>query len=310
MRVDTEIKVLGFEILTKHLGLVEAERFVTLIQRERFDYTKWRQTLFAGMSVARGDAVIMMDGDLQHPPDLVPSMITEWRNGAEVVNTTRKEDTELPWLKRVTSTIFYSIFSYLTNLSLRPGHSDFRLLNRKVLDKLLEFPEKSLFLRGLVSWLGYRTIDLSFTPGKRHFGETGYSFKRMFSLALDAIFSFSVVPLRLSIAVGAIMLAISFFYGIYAVLIRFIYVSDRSSSLAPGWASIIVFILSIGFLPNFGSADKLKIDFFEGMAYFPNKLDVLPSLHQQPNHFGVVLFQIVYSNQQLVFYGFNLFDVG
>jgi len=199
--------------------------------------------LLAGLSIARGGAVITMDGDLQHPPELIPSMIAEWKNGAEIVTTTRNDDATLPWFKRATSSLFYFLFSYLANVTLRPGQADFRLLDRKVVNELVACPEKALFLRGLVAWLGFRTVDIPYSPSQRYSGTTAYSLRRMILFAFDAVFSFSLVPLRLSVGVGSIMMAMSFCYGLYVIAVWLSFSPDKSYTLAPGWASIIVFIL-------------------------------------------------------------------
>jgi dolichol-phosphate mannosyltransferase len=221
-------------------SMAQRKRAITGIKLSRnFGH---QAALLAGLSSTSGDAVITMDGDLQHPPQLIPAMIAEWRKGARIVTTTRKEDEKIPCLKRFTSRLFYKVFSYLSNVPLRRGQADFRLLDRKAIETLMKCSESSLFLRGLVSWMGYQTVDLPYSPGKRHAGSTAYSIRRMLKFAFDAIFAFSVIPLRINIVIGAVLMIFSFAYAFYAIIIRILYDTAIASNLAPGWASIIVFI--------------------------------------------------------------------
>lgn len=172
--------------------------------------------LLAGIENATGDCVITMDGDLEHPPHVIPQLITEWQNGAEVVNTRRRNESQLPLLKRVTSAMFYKVFRFLSGLELEPGMADFRLLDRCVVEALQRLHERALFLRGMLQWVGFRQVVIDYTIGSRSAGESKYSFKMMFQLALDGITAFSAIPLRLATLLGFAFSSISFAYLAYA----------------------------------------------------------------------------------------------
>lgn len=198
--------------------------------------------LLAGLSEARGDAVIMLDGDLQHPPSLIPEMIEKWTSGAEIVTTTRLESEDVSFLKRLTSSAFYKVFSLLSGVKMTPGQADFRLLDAKVLRTITSMPEYSLFLRGIVSWVGYCSENIVYQAAERHAGTSKYSWKKMISFSLDAIFSFSNLPLRLSAYFGIFLFVLSMIYLCYTVIIRLAFANDPTSGLIPGWASIVVLI--------------------------------------------------------------------
>lgn len=139
--------------------------------------------LMAGLEIAGGDAVIMMDCDLQHPVEMIPALLERWRAGFKVVKTLRRDDCEIGWFKRVTSMGFYRLFSYLSGVKLQAGLADFRLLDRQALRELLRFSEEGLFLRGLTEWIGFSACILPYQAGKRACGQSQYSFKKMVSLA-------------------------------------------------------------------------------------------------------------------------------
>jgi len=200
--------------------------------------------LLAGLSVARGEAIISLDGDMQHPPELIVRMLDLWADGAEVVTTTRKFDERLPFVKKITSPLFYKTFSLLTGLDIQPGQADFRLLDRKVLDTVLSCGEKFFFIRGMISWVGYRRVDLEYTPNERHAGESKYNLRRMLRFAADGIFSFSVLPIRFSLITGCLVLSFCLLYALYAVTVHFGLFPGASDAI-PGWASLVVIICSM-----------------------------------------------------------------
>lgn len=160
--------------------------------------------LTAGLEHARGDVVISMDSDLQHPPAVIPKLLDKWRQGHDVVLTIRDEDRRLGWLKRLTSRLFYQIMAKLSDIDIRMAASDFRLLSRKALDGLLRLTERHRFLRGMVQWLGFPAAEVRFQPDRRHAGQSKYNLHRMLNLAGDALFSFSMVPVRVALYLGLI----------------------------------------------------------------------------------------------------------
>ena len=181
-----------------------------------------------------------MDADLQHPPALIEQMILLWREGNDMVLTSRKSP-EAFSLKQISSKLFYQLMRFLSDTKVDPGSADFRLLDRKVVDILSQFQESAFFLRGLVSWLGFKQSTISYTPGERVAGRSNYSLRKMCSLALDGIMSFSIRPLRLSLFLGLAFSALAFMYAGYAVYVKF-----ALSQAIPGWTSVLVSILLLG----------------------------------------------------------------
>jgi glycosyltransferase involved in cell wall biosynthesis len=175
--------------------------------------------LTAGLEHARGDAVITLDADLQHPPSLIPVLVQQWRAGHDVVLTYREDDPRLSYFKRLSSRTFNMVMRWLSDTPVSSAASDYRLLSRKVVDGLRRLPEKHRFLRGLVNWLGFRSTTVSFHPATRGAGITKYTLHRMFSLAIDAMLSFSKLPLRLALVLGLVSTLFGVGYG-GLVLIR------------------------------------------------------------------------------------------
>ena len=190
--------------------------------------------LFAGLSQASGLAVVMMDADLQHPPAVVPQLLDEWRKGAKIVHTVRRDPPSLPWIKRMTSNVFYRVFSFLSGVKLSAGMADFRLLDRQVVDQVLRLREGGLFLRGLVHWVGYPSATVEFNCGERFAGTTKYSLWRMAKFAWTGITSFSVVPLRVAVILG-LLTSLGAFYQLGQAL----YIKLFTDRAVPGWASVI-----------------------------------------------------------------------
>lgn len=171
----------------------------------------------AGLEYSRGDAVITLDSDLQHPPSLIPTLLAEWRRGHDIVMTLREEDPDLGPFKRVTSRAFFEVMRWLSETEMRIAASDYRLMSRRAVDGLLRFPETHRFLRGMVHWLGYPTATVRFQVASRGAGVSKFTFRRLFSFAIDAMLSFSKLPLRLSFLLGLIFLLCGGGYGVYAV---------------------------------------------------------------------------------------------
>ena len=197
--------------------------------------------LKAGLDHAQGDCVISLDADLQHPPDLIPDLIKKWQEGYEVVFTQREEDPNLSWIKRATSKLFYRLAQKLSSVQIHPGTADFRLLDREVVDVLKQLDESYLFIRGLVSWVGFKQTAISYKPQGRFAGESNYTYHKMFSLALSGITSFSIRPLQLSIVLGLVIASLAGIYGLYVI-----YIFSFTNQAMPGWASTTASVLFIG----------------------------------------------------------------
>jgi dolichol-phosphate mannosyltransferase len=197
--------------------------------------------LAAGIDYCRGDAAIVMDTDLQHPPELVPRMLEEWHNGYDVVYSVRTSIEDVSFIKRLTSRAFYGVLSRLTDTDMPMYAPDFKLMDRRVLEGLRSIRERSRFFMGLVSWVGYKQKGVEFAAPKRYAGETKYTLGSLLRFAVDGIVSFSWAPLRLATYFGFLISLASFVYVAYAVAVRLF--TDRAVA---GWASIIVVVLFLG----------------------------------------------------------------
>lgn len=189
--------------------------------------------LSAGIRASSGDAVIMMDSDLQHPPSLIPLLIEEWKRGARVCNTVRTKDENISSFKLMTSKLFYRLMSLLTRHEIKEGTADFRLIDREVVNALLKIRDPSITYRVLIPTFGFKTTYIEFKVENRYAGATKYNLGRMFGLSLSAITSHSILPLRIASLLGVLSSSLSFLYLIYAVVCFF------SGFAIPGWTSII-----------------------------------------------------------------------
>jgi glycosyltransferase involved in cell wall biosynthesis len=193
--------------------------------------------LLAGLSEARGVAVVTLDADLQHPPSLIPSLVSEWEGGSKIVHTVRRDCPGVSWSKRFTSKMFYRVFSFLSGVHISPGMADFRLLDQQVVREILKLKESGLFLRGLVQWVGYPSSRVEFDCAERFAGDTTYSFGRMLRFAWTGITSFSIVPLRLATVLGLLTSLFAFYELLDAV-----YIKVFTSNAVPGWTSLYVLV--------------------------------------------------------------------
>ena len=196
----------------------------------------------AGMDLAYGNAVISMDGDLQHPPEMIPQMIRKWEEGYDIVFTIRKYPKQISYFKRKTSDFFYKVLSSLSDVNLtKGGGSDFRLMDANAVEVMRSLNEDDLFLRGLTSWMGFKQTGIEFTANERLSGESSYNLKKMVTFAFTGITAFSVKPLSIAAYLGFLFSGFSVLgYGIY-VLYSFIAKTEIS-----GWASLIMTIVFFG----------------------------------------------------------------
>lgn len=197
--------------------------------------------LTAGLDFAAGDAVITLDADLQHPPELIPELVRRWQAGSEIVNTVREETTGAGWFKSWSARFFYRLINRVARLDLPAGSADYRLLDRRAVNYLKQFRERSRFLRGLIGWVGFHQEFLPYRAAARQAGKTKYSFGKMFSFALDGITSFSAAPLRLAAYLGLLVASLSFLYLAYALYAHFL--TDQTIE---GWTSLLVVVLFLG----------------------------------------------------------------
>ena len=197
-----------------------------------------QNALRAGLAYASGDCVVSMDGDLQHPPELIPKLVEKWQEGFKIVYTVRQDSQKLSFFKKGTAKLFYSIMAKLSDVNIPRGAADFRLLDRQIVEIILKIEENTFFLRGLVAWLGFDQFAIEYAPEERFAGKTKYSLKKMISFAITGITSFSVKPLRLATVVGFVIAFLAFLYAIYAL-----YVKIFTDSALSGWTSVLVSVL-------------------------------------------------------------------
>ena len=195
----------------------------------------------AGMDYADGNVIISMDGDLQHPPELISQMVKKWEQGYDIVYTIRSYPKEIPYFKRKTSDLFYRFLSQISDVDLtNGGGSDFRLIDSSVVQVMKNVKEDDLFLRGLMSWMGFKQTGIEFVAGERFSGQSSYDLKKMLKFAFTGITSFSVKPLYLATYLGFVFSSLSLLYIPY-VLYAFITKTEIS-----GWASLIMTIVFFG----------------------------------------------------------------
>lgn len=199
--------------------------------------------LTAGLDASTGDFVISLDGDGQHPPEMIPQMIDLFQQGYDIVQAQRIEEGQGISFKQITSTGFYTLINTISGTHMEPGAADFRGLSRQAVEALKSMPEYHRFLRGMISWMGYRSVILPYHETRRVAGRSKYSFGKMFRLAMDAIFSFSLMPLYVGLTLGGILLCLAAGQIIYVLSF---WLTGRSSELVPGWSSLMSVMLVIG----------------------------------------------------------------
>ncbi len=194
--------------------------------------------LAAGLRHARGDAAVIMDADLQHPPELIEALYAQWRAGYEVVYGVRENGNNASWVRRKTSELFHGVFAVLAQSRLPRGACDFRLLDRRAVEALNALPETDRFTRGLYSWIGFRQQGVPFTVGSRAAGRSGWSLLELWRFGMDAITSFSMIPLRFSSVLGGLISVAAIAYALFVVVKTVLYGGD-----VPGYPSLIVAIM-------------------------------------------------------------------
>ena len=195
----------------------------------------------AGLDKTSGDAVVIIDADLQDPPELIAEMYQKRKEGFEVIYAKRKNRKGESFLKLWTARVFYRLLAKMTSISIPVDTGDFRMIDKKIVEVLREMPEKNKYLRGQISWVGFNQTFVEYDRQERQAGATGYTYRKMLHFALDGITAFSDVPLKIVTYFGFMVSVIAFFVAIYALLAKFVWENS-----VPGWTSLMIAILFIG----------------------------------------------------------------
>ncbi|PPI83756.1 glycosyltransferase [Marinobacter maroccanus] len=191
----------------------------------------------AGLESARGDAVVLMDADLQDPPELIPRMVQAWQKGADVVLMKRRSRAGESWLKRTTASIFYRLINHISDASIPVDTGDFRLMSRRTVDALNRLPERNRYLKGMFAWVGMPTVTLEFDRDPRLAGKTKWNYLKLLHLAMEGITSFSTRPLRIALILGLLAAGAGGFFGTWEVIRALVF-----GISTPGYASMIAVI--------------------------------------------------------------------
>jgi len=209
--------------------------------------------ILAGMKYANGNAVISMDGDLQHPPEIIPEMLKLWEKGNDVVFTIKNLAANHKGWRFFPTLIFYNLINRISSVKLSFGQSDFRLLDRRVVDVLINIPERDIFLRGLVDWVGFKQESLKYNTEPRRAGDSKFSLFNYAKFALDGIFSFSNFPLKVFLWLGVLISFLCFLYGIFIIILFFSHsMGYKFLPLPPGWATIALGLVFFGSIQLIG----------------------------------------------------------
>ena len=225
------------QLILTQLQLVDPHMRVLLLSRN-FGH---QIAVTAGLEEAAGDAVVIIDADLQDPPEVIPQMVGLWRDGNDVVYGVRIERPGESAFKLWTAKVFYRLINRLSETKMPFDAGDFRLLDRRVVEVVNAMPERARFLRGMVSWAGFRQVELPYERAARHAGESKYPLRKMVHFAMDGIISFSLVPLKLAIWMGFLSIWIAVAGIIVAIVDRLL-----DKHLTRGWASLFVAVLFMG----------------------------------------------------------------
>ncbi|MBU2903428.1 glycosyltransferase family 2 protein [Arenibacter algicola] len=243
---------------------IESDKVKFISLSRNFGHQK---AIKAGIDHAKGDCIVTMDADLQHPPQTIPEMIALWELGNKVVTAVRSVQGQGSFFKKYTSKLFYLFLSKISNQDVVGNSSDFRLFDKKIVDILRKMPEQDLYIRGLVPWIGFKQTTIKFNEGRRVYGKTKYTLKKMLLLASNGITSSGIKPLRFALSAGILFAMLAFGYGIYAVIATFLGLT------VSGWSSIIA---SIMFLSGIQLMVLGVMGEYLGKMYMANK--------QRPNY--------------------------
>lgn len=250
IRVLNDVSMYEFEIVCVDDGssdetlrglqaLVEHDsRFIALELSRHFGK---EAALTAGLDATTGAAVIVLDADLQDPPELIPQFLMEWRKGADVVLGCRADRSSDSWLKRCTAKLFYRIHNQLSDIEIPENAGDFRLMDRAVIEVLKQLPERTRFMKGLFAWVGFKTVSVNYVRAVRSVGKSKFSIWRLWNFALDGITGFSTIPLRIWTYIGSIGAVLTLIYALFIILRTLIIGVD-----VPGYASLLVVVLFLG----------------------------------------------------------------
>jgi glycosyltransferase involved in cell wall biosynthesis len=194
--------------------------------------------LSAGLEAAEGDAVVLLDADLQHPPELIDEMVRRWRAGADVVYALREHRQDEGRIKRLGTKVFYSLINAGERVKLPADAGDFRLMDRRVVDALLALPERNRFMKGLYAWVGFHAESVPYTPAPRPNGTSKFNARRLLRMSIDGLTGFTTLPLRAVSLLGLVMAILAFVYGAFLVASYFLYGHNVS-----GWTTIVVCLL-------------------------------------------------------------------
>jgi polyisoprenyl-phosphate glycosyltransferase len=197
--------------------------------------------LTAGLDAADADAVVVIDADLQDPPELIPELVDRWQQGFDVVYATRMAREGETWLKRLTAAGFYRVMGRLSHTAIPRDTGDFRLLSRRALDAVLRLRERHRFMKGLFAWVGYRQISVPYQRDPRHAGSSKFNYWRLWNFALEGITSFSTAPLRVATYAGALVAFVAFLAGVWIVVKTLLW-----GNPVAGYPSLMVTVLFIG----------------------------------------------------------------
>ena len=197
--------------------------------------------LSAGLEHAQGDAIIVIDADLQDPPELIPELLKEWQNGYDVVYARRTHREGETILKRLTAALFYRVMRKVGSVQLPEDTGDFRLLSRRAVNALNSFKEHHRFMKGLFAWIGFRQKAVNYERDPRHAGQTKWNYWKLWNFAIDGITSFTIAPLKFATYIGMFTSLLAFVYGSYMIIKTLLY-----GNPVPGYPSLIVIVLFLG----------------------------------------------------------------